>query len=258
MRTRRAAAYQAWWEHQPVRVPRAKTWADLSITRTIDWGGLARFWVLDTRQYRSNQACGDGNKVVPCGNWADPSRTLMGAAQERWLFDGLAASTARWQVLANQVRIAPFDNPGPQRGQHGSMERLSGSARAAVECDRDAAPNRTVVITGDIHSNWVNDLRARNDRPMRRSSGSSSSARASPPAATAPRRARWTGQDARGKSALQMAQRAARLCRVPLQRRRVSRRLPNGAVRHQARCASPDGIVLARAPWPAGRAASVD
>src|SRR5439155_1099431 len=53
MHLRRAAAYQAWWEHQPVRVPRAQSWGDLNITRTLDWGRLARFWVLDTRQYRS-------------------------------------------------------------------------------------------------------------------------------------------------------------------------------------------------------------
>jgi alkaline phosphatase D len=109
MRARRAAGYQAWWEHMPVRVPRARSWADLDITRGIDWGGLARFWVLDTRQYRSDQSCGDVHSVVPCGDWADPSRTLLGARQERWLVDGLAASRARWQVLAQQVMVAPAD-----------------------------------------------------------------------------------------------------------------------------------------------------
>jgi len=50
---------------------------NLSITRTLNWGALAQFWVLDTRQYRSDQACGDRIKQVPCGEWADPSRTLM-------------------------------------------------------------------------------------------------------------------------------------------------------------------------------------
>src|SRR5687768_10534053 len=102
---RRAAAYQAWWEHQPVRVPRARSWADLDITRTFDWGALARFWVLDGRQYRSDQPCQDGNKVVPCGEWANPARTMLGARQEKWLSDGLAGSRARWSVLANQVML---------------------------------------------------------------------------------------------------------------------------------------------------------
>lgn len=127
---RRAAGYQAWWENQPVRVSRVRSWSDLNITRTVDWGALAKFHVLDTRQYRTDQNCGDGNKEVPCGNWGNHEHTMLGTAQEKWLDDGLAASRARWQVLAQQVRIAPFDNK-----------------------------------PGDIHSNWVNELKARYDRP---------------------------------------------------------------------------------------------
>ena len=99
MRARRASAYQGWWEHQPVRVPRARSWADLDIRRTTNWGALARFWMLDTRQYRDDQPCDDGSKVVPCGDWANSSRTIMGAQQEKWLKDGLGASKSRWQEI---------------------------------------------------------------------------------------------------------------------------------------------------------------
>ncbi|HJU66221.1 MAG TPA: alkaline phosphatase D family protein [Gemmatimonadaceae bacterium] len=162
MRSRRAAGYQAWWEHQPVRVPRARSWSDLSITRTLDWGALARFWVLDTRQFRSDQACGDGIQSVPCGAWADPSRTMLGAAQERWLTDGLARSGARWQALANQVMIAPFDDQ-PGDSTRVSMDQWSGYPAARDRLLRTIAHrarNRTVVLTGDIHSSWVNELRS--------------------------------------------------------------------------------------------------
>lgn len=169
MRTRRAAAYQAWWEHQPVRVPRAKSWADLTITRSVDWGLLARFWMLDGRQYRSDQACDDGNKVTPCGNWADPARTMLGAAQEKWLSSGLASSSARWQILANQVMLAPFDSlDGPE--SRVSMDQWSGYPAARerlLQAIATRAPNRTVVLTGDIHSNWVNELRTDFRRPER-------------------------------------------------------------------------------------------
>jgi alkaline phosphatase D len=169
MRARRAGAYQAWWEHQPVRVPRAKSWADLTITRTFDWGALARFWVMDGRQYRSDQACGDGTQAVPCGDWADPRRTMLGAAQERWLGDGLAASRSRWQVLANQVMMAPNDSdPGP--GVRVSMDQWSGYPAARdrlLKAIAERAPNRTVVVTGDIHSHWVNELHADFSRPDR-------------------------------------------------------------------------------------------
>jgi alkaline phosphatase D len=167
MRTRRAAAYQAWWEHMPVRVPRARSWADLAITRTVDWGALARFWVLDTRQFRSDQACGDGNKAVPCGDWADPARTLLGEAQERWLFGGLATDRARWQVLANQVMLAPFDvAAGDERRE--SMDQWGGypeTRRRLMAAIEQHATGRTVAITGDIHSSWVNEVRRDPARP---------------------------------------------------------------------------------------------
>jgi alkaline phosphatase D len=166
-RARRAAAYQAWWEHQPVRLPAATNWANLSITRAIEWGGLARFSVLDTRQYRSDQACADGTRVVPCGEWDNPTRTLMGDAQEKWLMDGVASSRARWQVLANQVMMAPFDNLAGDQTRV-SLDQWSGYP---VARDRllgtlaERAANRTVVLTGDIHSSWVNELRSTFSKP---------------------------------------------------------------------------------------------
>ncbi len=169
MRARRAAGYQAWWEHQPVRVPRAKSWADLTIMRTANWGALARFWVMDTRQYRSDQACGDGTTVVPCGEWNDPTRTMMGGAQEKWLVNGLGESRATWQVLAQQVMMAPFDTrPGAEIQV--SMDKWSGYP---VARDRllgaigERAKGRTIVLTGDIHASFVNELQSSFDRPGR-------------------------------------------------------------------------------------------
>ncbi len=167
MRARRGAAYQAWWEHQPVRVPRAASWADLNITRPFTWGSVADFWLLDSRQYRSDQACGDGTQTIPCGNWADPSRTLLGPAQERWLADGLAASPARWQVLGNQVMVAPLDSAtGP--AVRVSMDQWSGYPAARERLLRTIAervPNRAVILSGDIHSAWANELRVDFARP---------------------------------------------------------------------------------------------
>jgi alkaline phosphatase D len=167
MRVRRAAAYQAWWENQPVRVPRVRSWADLNITRRVDWGALASFHVLDTRQYRTDQNCGDGNKDVPCGDWGNQQHSMMGMEQERWLDAGMAASRARWQVLANQVRIAPFDQKNGEGNRFG-MDTWAGYPAALdrlLKTIETRAPNRTVAITGDIHSNWVNELPLRRERP---------------------------------------------------------------------------------------------
>jgi alkaline phosphatase D len=167
MQARRAAGYQAWWEHQPVRVPRARSWADLSIMRTIDWGGLARFWMLDTRQYRSDQPCNDGSRIVPCTGYGDASHTMLGAAQERWLTEGLRSSAAAWQVLGQQVMVAPWDSRAGAEVQV-SMDQWSGYPVARDRLLRaiaERAPNRTVVLTGDIHSSWVNELRSNFARP---------------------------------------------------------------------------------------------
>lgn len=167
MKKRRASAYQAWWEHQPVRLPVSRDWVNLDITRRMQWGAVAQFSVMDTRQYRSDQACGDGTKVVPCDDWADPSRTLMGERQEKWLLDGVSSSKAKWQVLANQVMMAPFDSLAGD-GQRESMDQWSGYPIARDRLLGEIAkraPNRTVVITGDIHSSWVNELRSSFSQP---------------------------------------------------------------------------------------------
>jgi len=167
MLARRAAAYQAWWEHQPVRVSRARSWADLAITRTVDWGRLARFWVLDTRQYRTPQPCGGGTRVVPCDGHGDPAQTMLGARQERWLEEGLRTSDAAWQVLAQQVMVAPFDSRAGEEVQL-SMDQWSGYPAARerlLSMLAQRARHRTVVLTGDIHSSWVNELRSTYLRP---------------------------------------------------------------------------------------------
>ena len=169
MRARRAAAYQAWWEHQPVRVPRVTSWADLNITRTINWGALARFWMLDTRQYRDNQACGDGTRTVPCDNWADPKRTVLGATQEQWLRNGIGASKSHWQVLGNQIMVGPYDS-GPGTETRVSLDQWGGYPAARdrmLNTIAQRAANRTIVLTGDIHSSWVNELRSDFSRPDR-------------------------------------------------------------------------------------------
>ncbi|HEY8546868.1 MAG TPA: alkaline phosphatase D family protein [Acidimicrobiales bacterium] len=152
---RRAAAYQAWWEHQPVRL-RPPTSERLPIYRALDWGRLARFHVLDTRQYRSDQACGEG-LGFSCDDRLDPSRTMLGAEQERWVARSLRRSKATWDVLANQCVMTSMPlggalyNPDQWDGYAAARTRLFDSIRAA---DVDNA----VVITGDIHASGVGGL----------------------------------------------------------------------------------------------------
>ena len=105
---RRAAAYQVYYEHLPLRRFSLLTGADMQLYRRLTFGNLAEFNVLDTRQYRSDQACGDGTRIN-CTEALDPSRTITGQKQEQWLFQGLAKSQARWNILAQQVFMAQRD-----------------------------------------------------------------------------------------------------------------------------------------------------
>lgn len=98
---RRANAYQAYYETMPLRASAMPRGPDATLYRTVDAGGLARFFVLDTRQYRTDQPCGDGMKPV-CEGVYDPDATMLGPEQERWLYEGFDRSTARWNVLASR------------------------------------------------------------------------------------------------------------------------------------------------------------
>jgi alkaline phosphatase D len=157
---RRAAAYQAYYEHMPLRRRSVPMGPRIQLYRQFTYGQLASFFVLDTRQFRSDQPCGDNLKPV-CPGATDPAGTLLGAEQERWLLDGLDKSRRRWNVMPQQVMMARVDQtPGPD--ERVSMDQWSGYEAGRTRLLEFMARRRTsnpVVLTGDIHSNWVNDLK---------------------------------------------------------------------------------------------------
>jgi alkaline phosphatase D len=108
---RRAAAYQAYFEAMPLRRAQLSQGPALRLYRRLQFGSLIDLSVLDTRQHRSAQACG-GGWVTGCAASLDPGRTLLGADQERWLFDNLAAARARWTVVGQQVPTYARDSAG--------------------------------------------------------------------------------------------------------------------------------------------------
>ncbi|MEW2504197.1 alkaline phosphatase D family protein [Amycolatopsis sp. NPDC047767] len=157
---RRANAFRAWWEHQPVRVSQLPTGPDIQMYRRFQYGDLIRFNVLDTRQYRDDQAAGDGTKA-PNPDSLDPNRTITGAAQEKWLLDGMAQHSARWEVLAHQTAIAQLDTAAGAPvlvpmdtwdGYVASRKRILGGAQ-------DRKVRNLVSIAGDLHRSVASELR---------------------------------------------------------------------------------------------------
>ncbi len=158
---RRANAYQAYYEHMPLRRTSLPRGPDMRLYRSLSYGQLAGFYVLDTRQYRTNQPCND-ESGPPCPAVFDEAATLMGAEQESWLFNGLEASSAGWNIIPQQVMVAPVDRrPGDE--ERISMDQWSGYGAARnrlVDFLATTRPSNPVILTGDIHSNWVNDIKA--------------------------------------------------------------------------------------------------
>jgi len=171
---RRAAAYRAYYEHMPLPARMRPGDGPMRIYTELDWGGLARFCVLDDRQYRVFQACRkDGTRSAPvvdpeeCAELSDPARTLLGAAQERWLESALGESRARWNVLAQQTPMSQFDQkPGPgRRAWTDGWDGYPVARKRLLDFLSAGKIRNPVVLGGDVHSFNVNELKADFDDP---------------------------------------------------------------------------------------------
>ncbi|AFY43518.1 alkaline phosphatase [Nostoc sp. PCC 7107] len=158
---RRTNAYKAYYEHMPLRLSSFPNGANLQLYRRLNYGNLAQFHVLDTRQYRTDQPCNDGLQLR-CVQAYDENATMTGSLQERWLFNGLDRSRARWNIIAQQTMFAQFDfDPRPEIGLF-NLDQWDGYVAARnriVNYLNYRRPSNPVVITGDIHSSWVHDIK---------------------------------------------------------------------------------------------------
>ncbi len=166
---RRAAAYQAYYEHMPLERSMLPRGPDMRIYERFGYGRLALFHVLDDRQYRHIQVCprpqrGGGSNTLDdaaCPERHDPNRSLLGFAQEKWLHAGLDGSPARWNVLAQQTLMAQLDQtPGPGASHWtDAWDGYPDARRRLMDFLAERRPSNPVVIGGDVHSHWVCDLK---------------------------------------------------------------------------------------------------
>jgi len=158
---RRANAYQAYYEMLPLRASSLPTGSDMMLYRKAAFGRLAEFSVLDTRQYRSDQPNDD--RRSPLNQAAmDKKQTMLGRRQRNWLCKNLITSHATWNVLAQQVMMGMVDRKGDADAPEYSMDQWPGYTAERMQLMQFMAErqvNNPVVLTGDIHSNWVNELR---------------------------------------------------------------------------------------------------
>jgi alkaline phosphatase D len=185
---RRAAAYRAYFENLPLRLsslsplPRGGR----RLHRDFAFGDLLRLFVLDTRQYRSPQPCPwgarFGGRLVSehdCPDISSPRRTMLGAGQERWLSAGLSQAKERWSVLASGVPFAVLDGQRERRAMAGaigsdrnrphvwtdSWSGYLGARQRLVDLIASHRQKNPIVISGDIHNHFVNNIFADWTRP---------------------------------------------------------------------------------------------
>ena len=164
---RRAAAYQAYFEHMPLRASASVDFSGPRLYRRFDWGTLARIHVLDGRQYRTPQACpppGRGGASVVdenCPGLVEPGRTMLGRSQSRWLRAGLAAVPGRWNVIAQQTQMARSSVvvDGRRRVWTDAWDGYPVPRRSLLRFLRDTGVRSGVVISGDSHASFVSDLK---------------------------------------------------------------------------------------------------
>ncbi len=167
-RARRLAAYRAFYEHMPLRPSVLANAPEMRIYGRFDYGALARITVLDGRQYRSIQPCTVGGSrrghVAPntCADLTDPGRSMLGMDQERWLYDGFKTGRARWNVIAQDLLVAPLaqkttdGQPGTFTEGWSGYDANRGRMLNAIATSR---LNNPVFFGGDMHAYFTADLR---------------------------------------------------------------------------------------------------
>ncbi len=158
---RRANAYQAYYEMMPLRQSCLPRGSEMQLYRRLPFGKLADFLVLDTRQYRSDQPNGDQKSPLNADALAK-SQSMLGRAQRNWMYQQLISSQSTWNVLAQQVMMGMVDRKGDPTAPEYSMDQWPGYAFERMQLMQFLAERKIsnpVVLTGDIHSAWVNDLR---------------------------------------------------------------------------------------------------
>jgi alkaline phosphatase D len=165
---RRAAAYQAYYEHMPFRAAARPHGTAMRLHRTLRFGNLATVHLLDTRQHRTVQPCG-GKWQPRCPAAADPNATILGEEQEAWLYEKLAGASAQWTVLAQQVPIMQRRRPhdgGPDLYHHDKWDGYLAARERLFAEVRKHDMRGLIALSGDVHNNWAGALKANFDDPQ--------------------------------------------------------------------------------------------
>lgn len=169
---RRAAGYKAFWEHMPLPMSMRPSGPSLNLYRSFDYGRLARFDVLDDRQYRDYQVCprpgwtGGARWLTEqeCPDLTNPNRSILGHRQESWLHNQLDTSQARWNIVAQQTMMAEWNGAprGPQRYNTDGWNGYPAARNRLLQHIQAQNVSNPLIVGGDVHMTMVSDLKSEN------------------------------------------------------------------------------------------------
>ncbi|MEO7105786.1 MAG: alkaline phosphatase D family protein, partial [Rhodoferax sp.] len=179
---RRAAAYQAYYEHMPLRasvltqgLDGLAKGAEMRIYGQVVFGKLATFYVLDDRQYRDAQACTSDSKTgggtvhpAECNIWQQAQRTLLGATQEQWLDHALTQSSPGWNVITQQTLFGARDfhpSGAEQTLWNDGWDGYPAARQRVITSLQQHRVANAVLLGGDVHENWVGHVKADYSQP---------------------------------------------------------------------------------------------
>ena len=160
MTGRRIAAYQAYYENMPLRRAAKPNGPYIRLFRRLHFGNLLEINMLDTRQYRTVQPCYAGKKVERCDEVFDQKAAMLGMAQEKWLYDGLGVSSARWNAIAQQVIVVPRQLAENRY----SMDKWDGyemPRRRLIGALEERRVSNPIILSGDNHRHYVAELKSK-------------------------------------------------------------------------------------------------
>jgi alkaline phosphatase D len=152
---RRAQAFQAYYENMPLRRSAFPRDGHMQMYRRARYGTLMDLHLLDTRQYRSKQVNMALREEVE-----SPERSIVGAKQERWLFDGLADAAPRWHTIAHQVALGNYmrEKDGVVQSSDDQWSGYLDSRRRLLDHIQKVGFGNVVTACGDAHRHYASDL----------------------------------------------------------------------------------------------------
>ena len=173
---RRAAAYRAFYEHMPLRpIVSRPEGPIMRIYDRFTYGDLIEVSMIDGRQYRSREACyappnkGGGHLETDasCPERQEAGRTMLGFTQEAWLYSALAHSKAQWNLIAQDVLMAQLrirqDNAAAFWTD--DWDGYPANRMRLLKRIHETKVSNPVIVDGDSHSFFANDLRLDFDDP---------------------------------------------------------------------------------------------